>query len=70
VRGAAATLSDVVDSASGVVPDSVPRPAAKVLVGALGVTVVVGVFKSILSTVLLTALLAGGGWRGRITSSL
>ena len=36
VRGAATTLSEVVDSVSGVVPDSVPRPAAKVLVGGRG----------------------------------
>lgn len=42
------------------VPESVPRPAAKLAVGAVAVTLVSFFVKSLVNTLLLLALLAGG----------
>ena len=41
-------------------PESVPRPAAKLAVGAVAVTLVSFFVKSLVNTLLLLALLAGG----------
>jgi hypothetical protein len=45
-----------------VVPESIPRPAAKVIVGFVGFSVVALVLKSILSTALTLLVVVGGGY--------
>lgn len=46
---------------SSVIPESVPRPAAKILVGFVGFSVATFLLKSILSTALTLLLVACGG---------
>ena len=57
------------DALSSIVPESVPRPAAKVIVGVAGFSVVALVLKSILSTALTLLVVVGGGGDSNIVHS-
>ena len=62
LKQAAGVAKDAVESAAALVPESVPRPAAKGLVSVAFAMVVVVTVKSIFSTALTAILLGGAGW--------
>ena len=62
LKQAAGVAKDAVESAAALVPESVPRPAAKGLVSVAFAMVVVFTVKSIFSTALTAILLGGAGW--------